>query len=71
MESHNLSRHNVPTIFALFGVTGDLAQKKIFPALIDLYVKKLLPEKFSIVGIARRDLSEDDFKNFDVVLGPY
>ncbi|MCI5108438.1 MAG: glucose-6-phosphate dehydrogenase [Candidatus Pacebacteria bacterium] len=59
-----MKRHNVPTIFAIFGVTGDLAQKKIFPALFDLYKKKLLPEKFQIVGIARRDLSLDEFKDF-------
>jgi len=59
-----MKRHGVPTIFAIFGVTGDLAQKKIFPALMDLYTKKLLPEKFSITGIARRDLTPEQFKDF-------
>lgn len=59
-----MKRHNTPTIISIFGVTGDLAQKKIFPALIDLYEKNLLPERFSIVGIARRDLSREEFVDF-------
>ena len=59
-----MKRCEVPTIFSVFGVTGDLAQNKIFPALIDLYEKKLLPKKFYIVGIARRDLSNKDFRDF-------
>jgi len=59
-----MKRCGIPTIFAIFGVTGDLAQNKIFPALIDLYEKDLLPEKFSIIGIARRDLSNKDFRDF-------
>ena len=48
-----MERYGVPTIFAIFGVTGDLAQKKIFPALMDLYIKDLLPKKFAIIGVAR------------------
>lgn len=59
-----MKRHNVPTVFAIFGVTGDLAQKKIFPALSDLYKKGLLPEKFQILGIARRDMDNDSFRNY-------
>jgi len=59
-----MERYGVPTIFAIFGVTGDLAQKKIFPALMDLYIKDLLPKKFAIIGVARRGLSKTDFQNF-------
>lgn len=59
-----MDKYTVPTIFTIFGVTGDLAQKKIFPALIDLYTKNLLPEKFFIVGVARRDLNIEEFQQF-------
>jgi glucose-6-phosphate 1-dehydrogenase len=65
-----------PTIFIIFGVTGDLAQSKLLPALLGLYVKKQLPTKFSIVGFSRRHLSRDDFRQYvretmDVESGQY
>lgn len=53
-----------PTIFAIFGVTGDLAKQKIFPALIDLFQRGMLPERFEIVGISRRSFSHDEFRAF-------
>lgn len=46
----------MPSIFTIFGATGDLAVKKIFPALRELLQKKLLPEKFRVVAFARRAL---------------
>ena len=51
-----------PTIFIIFGATGDLAQKKLFPSFFDLYLKKILPEKFLIVAFARRDYSDDSYR---------
>ncbi len=53
-----------PTIFIICGVTGDLAQRKLLPALLSLYVKKLLPHKFKIVGFSRREFSDQDFRLF-------
>ena len=53
-----------PTVIALFGATGDLAEKKLFPALFDLYSKGLLPKKFAIVGFARRSLSDIEFRRY-------
>ena len=53
---------NTPTIFAIFGATGDLMTKKIVPALFSLHKKGALPEKFRILGISRRDWNQDDFK---------
>ncbi len=32
-----------PTVFVIFGITGDLAARKLIPALLNLYVKKMLP----------------------------
>ena len=39
----------------IFGATGDLAGRKLLPALFGLWRGRLLPEQFSIVGVGRRD----------------
>lgn len=49
-----------PTNLVLYGITGDLAHKKIIPALYHLYQKNLLPELFNVIGFSRRDLSKED-----------
>ncbi len=53
-----------PTIFVIFGITGDLATRKLLPALLSLYSKKLLPKRFSIVGFSRRPFSREEFRDF-------
>jgi len=53
---------NIPTILVIFGATGDLAQRKLFPAVLDLREKKLLPNKFRVVGFSRRIFSNSEFK---------
>jgi glucose-6-phosphate 1-dehydrogenase len=45
----------------MFGVTGDLARKKLMPAVYDLANRGLLPPGFSFVGFARRDWADEDF----------
>ena len=45
----------------MFGVTGDLARKKLLPAIYDLANRGLLPPGFSLVGFARRDWEDEDF----------
>ncbi|TYS89074.1 glucose-6-phosphate dehydrogenase [Rossellomorea aquimaris] len=49
--------------FVLFGATGDLAKRKIFPALYNLFLDKKLPLPISIIGVGRGDLSDTDFQN--------
>lgn len=49
-----------PSIFVIFGITGDLAQRKLLPALYHLVKDNLLHEKTEIIGISRRDISVDD-----------
>jgi glucose-6-phosphate 1-dehydrogenase len=51
------------TLF-LIGATGDLAKKKILKALYQLTEQHLLPEKYTIIGIARADFSRDQFHAF-------
>ncbi|MEI2775812.1 MAG: glucose-6-phosphate dehydrogenase [Tetrasphaera sp.] len=50
-----------PCGMVLFGVTGDLARKKLMPAIYDLSNRGLLPPGFSLVGFARRDWADQDF----------
>lgn len=49
--------------FVLFGATGDLAKRKIYPALYNLYIEDRLPEKISIIGLGRREQSQADFQD--------
>ncbi len=53
-----------PTIFVIFGVTGDLSQRKLLPALFSLFAHNLLPKKFSIVGFSRREWKHGDLHFF-------
>jgi glucose-6-phosphate 1-dehydrogenase len=50
-----------PCVLIIFGVTGDLARKKLMPAVYDLANRGLLPPGFSLVGFARRDWEHEDF----------
>ncbi|NIK76837.1 glucose-6-phosphate 1-dehydrogenase [Paenibacillus castaneae] len=48
--------------FVLFGATGDLAKRKIYPALYNLFVDQKLPQSFSVIGLGRRELSDKAFQ---------
>jgi glucose-6-phosphate 1-dehydrogenase len=50
-----------PCVLVMFGVTGDLARKKLLPAIYDLANRGLLPPGFSLVGFARRNWEHEDF----------
>jgi glucose-6-phosphate 1-dehydrogenase/6-phosphogluconate dehydrogenase (decarboxylating) len=56
-----LPTQDVPGIFTIFGITGDLAAKKIIPSLWHLHKGKRLPERFYVLGFARRSLSHEEF----------
>ncbi len=51
-----------PTALVIFGATGDLAHRKLLPALYNLAHEGALPERFELVGVARRDQEHDDFR---------
>ncbi len=53
---------STPTVFVIFGITGDLSQKKLLPALLDLYVKEALPKQFTIWGFSRKTFSDEGFR---------
>lgn len=48
--------------FVLFGATGDLAKRKIYPALFNLFLDQKMPQSFSIIGLGRRELSDGTFQ---------
>jgi glucose-6-phosphate 1-dehydrogenase len=61
-EGLQLRRRPDPCILVIFGASGDLTTKKLMPALYALAVRRLLPEKFAIVGAARSEESDDAFR---------
>jgi len=48
----------------IFGGSGDLAHRKLLPALYNLHVDRLLPQKIAIVGVGRKDQSDDVYRAF-------
>ncbi|KNC20425.1 glucose-6-phosphate dehydrogenase [Arthrobacter sp. RIT-PI-e] len=60
-RDRRLSRIAGPSSLVLFGVTGDLARKKLMPAIYDLANRGLLPPSFGLVGFGRRDWSDEEF----------
>ncbi|MFC4776084.1 glucose-6-phosphate dehydrogenase [Paenibacillus sp. GCM10023252] len=49
-------------VYYLFGATGDLAKRKLFPALYSLYKEGKLSENFAVVGLARRPRTNEEFR---------
>lgn len=60
MSSHRSDPELTPAIIVIFGITGDLAQRKLLPALYHLFKDKLVHERTEIVGLSRQDLQVDD-----------
>jgi len=50
------------TTFVLFGATGDLAKRKIYPALYNLFIDGKLPQAFRVIGLGRRSFSDDIYQ---------
>ncbi|MCA1608330.1 MAG: glucose-6-phosphate dehydrogenase, partial [Acidobacteria bacterium] len=55
-----------PCVMVIFGATGDLTKRKLFPALYNLAKDKFLPENFAVVGVGRQELETDAFRR-DIV----
>jgi glucose-6-phosphate 1-dehydrogenase len=52
-----------PTAIVIFGATGDLTARKLLPALANLAEDGYLPERFIVVGVARRPVGDEGFRN--------
>ena len=49
-------------ILVIFGASGDLAKRKLIPALYELHTQALLPEKLAVLGVSRTELTDSAFR---------
>ncbi|HDQ39406.1 MAG TPA: glucose-6-phosphate dehydrogenase [Desulfonatronum sp.] len=56
------ARALAPCVIVVFGASGDLAKRKLFPALFHLFAAGHLPERFAIVGVSRADFDRHGFQ---------
>jgi len=63
VEGLPLRRRPEPCVIVVFGASGDLTERKLMPALYSLAFRRLLPERFAVVGVARSDESDDGFRD--------
>lgn len=63
-QDKRLPRIAGPSGMVIFGVTGDLARKKLLPAIYDLANRGLLPAGFTLVGYGRRDWDKAAFEDY-------
>ena len=61
-EGLRVDRMPDPNAFVLFGATGDLAHRKVMPAIYQLLRTNLLPAEFSVVAVARRPYTDEAFR---------
>jgi glucose-6-phosphate 1-dehydrogenase len=57
-----IESHPEPTVFVIFGAAGDLAYRKLIPALYSLFLDHWLPEQFLIIGTGHRHTPEEEFR---------
>jgi len=62
-EAQQAERPLPPCCLIIFGATGDLTHRKLIPSLFSLETQGLLPEEFRIVGFARREFSDESFRD--------
>src|SRR5215211_1616542 len=51
-----------PTTLVIFGATGDLAHRKLLPAIYNLAHEGALPERFNLIGVSRSEMSDDEYR---------
>ena len=51
-----------PCVMIIFGATGDLTKRKLFPALYNLAKDDFLPHTFAIIGVGRQELTTEEFR---------
>src|SRR5256714_12205309 len=64
MESSRSENGNItePCTVVLFGASGDLAKRKVLPAMYDLAIHDLLGPRYAIVGFARSPMNDESFR---------
>src|SRR4051794_14381039 len=51
-----------PTTMVIFGASGDLAKRKLLPAIYNLAHEGALPEQFNLIGVSRGEMSDEEFQ---------
>jgi glucose-6-phosphate 1-dehydrogenase len=62
MEGLKTDRRAPPCVLVVFGASGDLTSRKLMPALAELAMNRQLPSAFSVIGVARTEMNDDDFR---------
>ncbi len=70
LEGLDASRQAPPNVLVVFGASGDLTSRKLMPALASLAQKRQLPGSFAVVGIARTELNDEDFRKLAIEAVP-
>src|SRR3954454_20181112 len=62
LEGLQLRRTPDPCVLVIFGASGDLTMRKLLPAIYSLAFRRLLPEHFAVLGVARSDETSEQFR---------
>ena len=62
-NSEPLGHVGDPCIMVIFGASGDLAKRKLIPALYNLAKERLLSKAFAVIGFGRRGMSHEEFRD--------
>ncbi|TML37596.1 MAG: glucose-6-phosphate dehydrogenase [Actinobacteria bacterium] len=63
LDGLSSERRAPPLVLVVFGASGDLASRKLFPALERLASRRQLPAAFSVVGVARTEMTDEEFRD--------
>jgi len=63
MDGTRIGRPGDPCVMVIFGAAGDLTRRKLIPALYNLATEQLLSREFAIVGVARTQMSTEEFRS--------
>ena len=63
IESQGTNLPSEPCVMVIFGASGDLTKRLLVPALYNLHCDKLLNKNFAVLGTARSDISDQDFRD--------
>ena len=69
LEGLDTERRAPPCVLVVFGGSGDLTSRKLLPAIAQLAHRRLLPTAFSVVGVARTEWTDDDFRRHALASG--
>src|SRR3984893_11703215 len=61
-QAHAERQPAPPCALVIFGASGDLAKRKLIPALYNLAAGNFLPDELAVVGVSRSPMSDDEFR---------